>query len=230
VLLFAGWSRAQDTPPSYMKDIRPFLNKYCVECHKTTNAKAGLNLESYEGILKGSKKGRKVLVAGRPDESRIVTTTEGKSRPIMPPRNAKQKPGEKEVAMLRAWVVAGAKDDTPASVRLLVPEGRQIIAQHVSAGFARKNQPQVPEGRQIIAQHVSAGSAAINRQQVPEGRQIIAQHVSAGFARFKQPQVPEGRQNDTMCLVLPSLRDSDFAIASSPSTHVLGYYLSSLRD
>jgi Planctomycete cytochrome C len=169
--------RAQDAVSSYVKDIRPFLDKYCVQCHKSTNAKAGLNLESYQSMLKGSKKGRKALVAGKPDESRLVTTTEGKSRPIMPPRNAKLKPTEKEVAQLRAWVAAGARDDTPAGVQLdswptiaSVPEGRQTVAQHVSAGLETAHWQGVPEGRQIIAQHVSAGFEAAHWQVVPEGR------------------------------------------------------------
>jgi uncharacterized membrane protein len=109
-LVCASPALAQDAAPSYTKDVRPFLTKYCTECHKSTNAKAGLNLDSYEAILKGAKK-RKVLVVGRADESRLVTTVEGKARPLMPPRN-KLKPTDQEVAMLRAWVAAGAKDDT----------------------------------------------------------------------------------------------------------------------
>ena len=105
---------AQDAAPSYVMHIRPFLNRYCVECHKTGTAKGGANLESYASIMKGGKKGRTLLVAGKPDDSRIVTTTEGAARPTMPPRKAKAHPTEKEVALLRAWVKAGAKDDTPA--------------------------------------------------------------------------------------------------------------------
>src|SRR5437764_1158670 len=112
-LLCAGPLWAQDKAPSYVKDVRPFLNKYCVECHKTGNAKSGLNLESYESIKKGGRNGRKALVSGEPDRSRLVTTTEGKARPAMPPKNAKLKPTDKETAILRAWIAAGAKDDTP---------------------------------------------------------------------------------------------------------------------
>ena len=68
--------------------------------------------------MKGGKNGRKLLVAGKPDESRIVTTTEGKARPAMPPKKAKAHPNEKETAVLRAWIAAGAKDDTPTDARI----------------------------------------------------------------------------------------------------------------
>src|SRR5205085_7447950 len=57
-LLCSGRALAQDAAPSYMKDIRPFLSKYCMECHKTGTAKGGLNLDSYENMLKPGKKGR----------------------------------------------------------------------------------------------------------------------------------------------------------------------------
>jgi hypothetical protein len=110
---------AQDAPPSYTKDIRPFLTKYCMECHKSTNAKAGLSVETYDAIMKGSRK-RKAVVPGKADESRLVTTVEGRTRPVMPPKN-KAKPNEKEIATLRAWIAAGAKDDTPTGAHLIVP-------------------------------------------------------------------------------------------------------------
>jgi hypothetical protein len=124
VLLSSARCVAQDEPPSFTKDIRPFLTKYCMECHKSTNAKAGLSVESYDAIMKGSKR-RKVLVAGKPEESRLLATIEGKARPPMPPRN-KQKPGEKEVALLRSWIAAGAKDDTPASAQVALPPAEWV--------------------------------------------------------------------------------------------------------
>jgi hypothetical protein len=116
-----AFAQEEAAKPSYTKDIRPMLNKYCVECHRGGNVKGGANLESYESIMKGGRKGRVLLAPGKPDESRLVTTTEGKARPFMPPKNAKAKPSDKEIAMLRAWVAGGAKDDTPSSTRLEAP-------------------------------------------------------------------------------------------------------------
>jgi hypothetical protein len=149
-----GAACAQDASPSYLKEIQPFLAKYCVQCHKSGNAKAGIVLDSYEGVIKGGRKGRKLVVAGQPDDSRLVTTTEGNARPTMPPRNAKVRPTDKEIALLRAWVAAGAKDDTPANVKLPpVPMGWEIVAQQigVSSGSAVDS-----EGRQDRSHFLSS--------------------------------------------------------------------------
>jgi hypothetical protein len=131
VLLCAGPALAQDEVPSYVKDIQPFLTKYCVSCHKSGNAKGGISIDSYDALLKAARKGRKLVVPGQPDESRLVTTTEGKARPVMPPKNAKARPTEKETAMLRAWVAAGAKDDTPAPTAASRPRGWALEATRV---------------------------------------------------------------------------------------------------
>ena len=98
--------------PSYTKGVRPFLDKYCVECHQGNKAKAGVKLDSFESIMKGSKKGRKIVVAGQADKSQLVTCVEGTGGKKMPPKKATNQPTDKETKMLREWVNGGAKDDT----------------------------------------------------------------------------------------------------------------------
>jgi hypothetical protein len=110
--LGAGRGLADD-PPSYTKHVRPFLDRYCVECHRTGKVKGRVNLENYQAIIKSGRKGRMTVVPGKADQSRIVLTCEGKAKPVMPPRKSKQ-PRAEEVALMRAWVNAGARDDTPA--------------------------------------------------------------------------------------------------------------------
>lgn len=114
VALFLGVvshpSHAGDAP-SYAKHIRPILAKYCLECHNPKSLKGGLDLESFRGILEGGNKGV-VLVPGDPDKSRLLTMTEGTAKPVMPPKTAKHHPKKEDLALLRAWVKAGAKDDS----------------------------------------------------------------------------------------------------------------------
>lgn len=120
---FAGWMAvfglmgmgtpfgfAADAAPSYSKDIQPFLNRYCMDCHKGNRAKAGVNVESYQSLMKGDKRGRSLIIAGKPDTSRLMHTLEGKAKP-MPPKKSNQ-PTAQEIAKLRAWIAAGAKDDS----------------------------------------------------------------------------------------------------------------------
>src|SRR5947209_12019657 len=120
VLLTLVPTLAAQSQPSYAKQVRPFLAKYCLECHNAKSAKLGLNLETVKAILEGSD-GGPVLEPGRSDASRIVLLVEGKDKPIMPPKEAKFHPKKDEIGILRAWVAAGAKDDS-AAIKVVLPE------------------------------------------------------------------------------------------------------------
>src|SRR5215831_12597600 len=64
-------------PPStqqgvtYDKDIHPMLEASCIRCHGAQRPKAGLRLDSREGVLKGSKDG-KVVTPGNSQKSQLV--------------------------------------------------------------------------------------------------------------------------------------------------------------
>src|SRR5579871_3775778 len=106
--------------PSYSKQIKPFFTRYCVECHNHEEPKGGLNLETHKSLVEGGDNGV-VLTPGKADASRIVRLVEHKDKPFMPPKKAKQ-PGPEEVALLRAWIDTGAKED--GAVRITVPDIR----------------------------------------------------------------------------------------------------------
>jgi mono/diheme cytochrome c family protein len=110
VVVVLGWTARAEAgdPPSYSQDVKPLMVKYCMDCHGGSRTKAGLDLSSLESIMKGSRK-RAVVVAGNADKSALVRTMEG-GRPQMPPRKYAKQPTEKEVALVRAWIEAGAKD------------------------------------------------------------------------------------------------------------------------
>src|SRR5437763_8371553 len=108
-LLIAGNLPAQD--PSYAKHVRPIFAKYCIECHNAKDRKGGLNLETFKTMLEGGDHDD-VLVPGLPDKSRLVNLVEGTQKPTMPPKTAKHRPSKEEIALVRAWVKSGAKDDS----------------------------------------------------------------------------------------------------------------------
>jgi hypothetical protein len=114
--LFQGQTPA---PPSYARDVRPVLAKYCYECHNQKTLKGKLNLETFAGLMKGSSSGE-VVVPGKADASPLVLLVEGKDTPKMPPKEARQ-PKAKEIAVLRTWVAAGAKDDS-ADFKITLPD------------------------------------------------------------------------------------------------------------
>jgi hypothetical protein len=112
-------------PPSYAKQVRPLLARYCLSCHNATKLEGGLDLESYKTLREGGAHGE-VVVPGKADDSRLVLMVEGKRKPTMPPKTAPQ-PKPEEIGVLRSWVDAGAKDDS-ASVVVTLPDLKPRVA------------------------------------------------------------------------------------------------------
>jgi Planctomycete cytochrome C/WD domain, G-beta repeat len=118
--------------PSYSRQVQPFFTRYCVECHNGKEAEGELSLDSYKALLAGGDKGA-AIEAGKPDASLLVRLLEGKAKPKMPPAKAKQ-PTAAEVAVVRAWVLDGAKDDGAAKVvRLAAIAPKTRVGTPVSA-------------------------------------------------------------------------------------------------
>lgn len=111
-MLQSSTPQAADPPPSFAKDIKPFLTKYCVECHQGSTAKAKIKVETYNDLLTRSKKGA-LVVAGKPDQSVLMQVLQGKGSKPMPPKKSTQ-PAADEIAKVKAWITAGAKNDAKA--------------------------------------------------------------------------------------------------------------------
>ncbi|HTU92691.1 MAG TPA: c-type cytochrome domain-containing protein [Gemmataceae bacterium] len=123
VLVLPTAAFAAEPVSSYSSRIKPFFSRYCLECHNREEPKGGLNLETYKSLLDGGDNGA-MLTPGKADASRIVRLVEHKDKPFMPPKKAKQ-PRPEEVALLRGWIDAGAKED--GAVRITVPDIRSKV-------------------------------------------------------------------------------------------------------
>ncbi len=110
--------------PTWARDVRPFLSRYCSECHSGPDAEAGLSVGTVKALLEGGKRGPSV-VPGKPDMGPLVRMIEGKLKPVMPPMKARQ-PSPAEVAKVRAWVADGAKEGAGGKVVLppVAPKGK----------------------------------------------------------------------------------------------------------
>src|SRR5262245_42124970 len=83
LLLAAPFAAALDPPAvSYVKDVKPFLSKYCLECHSGAQRRGGLNLETYQAMMKGGQSFEPVK-PGKPEDSVLVTMAEGRFAPVM---------------------------------------------------------------------------------------------------------------------------------------------------
>ncbi len=94
------------------------LKANCVSCHNEEKKKGGLLLTSREAALKGGEEGV-VLIPEKPDESSLIKALKPDADPHMPPK--KQLSGE-NIAVLRSWVLEGAKWDDKAFAAPVVEE------------------------------------------------------------------------------------------------------------
>jgi len=102
--LLVGYSVAA---PDYAKDVAPIFARYCSGCHNATDLEGDLSLESFADLQKGGGRGA-AIVPGRADASLITRVLAGEVEPAMPPED-NERPTEAEIAVLRAWIDAGAK-------------------------------------------------------------------------------------------------------------------------
>ena len=109
--------------PDFNTHVVPIFKKYCIGCHNADEKEGGLILESFDMALKGGKRGG-VIVPGKSDKSRLTFTIEKKVKPVMPPQG-NEGPKVEEIAILKAWIDAGAKGpsgEAPDPTLLVTPK------------------------------------------------------------------------------------------------------------
>lgn len=120
-LLACGLNAAE---PSYMRDVRPILQRQCQGCHQPALKSSNLDLTSFEGMKAGGQHGP-AFRAGAPGESLIVKYLAGELKPQMPLGQPPLPP--EQIQVLRDWIAAGAKDDTPPGARDLLASGKPVV-------------------------------------------------------------------------------------------------------
>lgn len=98
---------------SYKNDVYPILYDYCLNCHSPEGRgykKSGLDMRTYENLMKGTKFGP-VVKPGDPETSTFVMMVEGRAKPElhMPPLNGSLY--KQHITILRKWVHQGAKNN-----------------------------------------------------------------------------------------------------------------------
>ncbi len=104
-VLLARLAFPQNAPTSdtlWNSHIEPLLKEHCAECHNPAKSKSGLDLSSFQSILRGGERGAAVI-PGRPNESNLYKFLSSDSDPHMPP--AKRAPlGEEEAGLIKKWI------------------------------------------------------------------------------------------------------------------------------
>ena len=106
----APWSvtQARASTSFYTKQIHPIFDANCVSCHGESKTSGGLQLDSYDQLMRGGKDGP-AIVPGNPDKSLLLyrVTLPASHKQFMP---AEGKPPlrAEEIAWIKAWVQQGA--------------------------------------------------------------------------------------------------------------------------
>ena len=65
----------KEEPLSFARDVKPTLDQYCLSCHKEGGAgfaASGLDMSSYEGLMKGTNNGPMVIAGDSLGSNLIV--------------------------------------------------------------------------------------------------------------------------------------------------------------
>ena len=108
-----GEPAARESGASFHKDVWPILRDKCQGCHQPARARGGVLLTDHAGLLGVNEDGQPLI--DRQDGRRSLLLEVLVPFLDEPPEMPKDKPplSEAEVATLRAWIEAGAVDDTP---------------------------------------------------------------------------------------------------------------------
>lgn len=113
--LAGSWSTAPGAQEkiTFEGDVMPILEVRCIECHKPGGdgyEASGLDLTSYQGLMKGTKHGP-IVDPGHAIMSNFMVVVEGRGAPEIRMPHDRKKLTRCEIDILRRWINAGAKDD-----------------------------------------------------------------------------------------------------------------------
>jgi len=98
---------------SFAEDVMPILRGRCVSCHGQGGEglqKSGLDLTSYQGVMKGTKFGP-MVVPGDADSSNLMRLLDWRASPELRMPHGKKKLSTCDRDAIRSWINEGAKDN-----------------------------------------------------------------------------------------------------------------------
>ena len=100
-------------PMSFVEDVFPIFKGRCVSCHQPGGQgfeKSGLDLTTYQGLMKGTKFGPMVIPRD-PDGSNLMWLLDWRASPELRMPHGSKKLSTCDRNAIRAWISEGAKDN-----------------------------------------------------------------------------------------------------------------------
>jgi mono/diheme cytochrome c family protein len=98
---------------SFAEDVLPIFKGRCVGCHTPGSEgteKSGLDLTSYEGVMKGTKHGP-MVIPGDAQSSNLMWLLDWRASPELRMPHGKKKLSTCDRNAIRAWIFEGAKNN-----------------------------------------------------------------------------------------------------------------------
>ncbi len=100
---------------SFKKDVQPIIHDHCLNCHLPGGSgynKSGLDLSSYENLMKGTKYGP-VVIPGNSEASTFTKLLTGTNKGLKMPAGLNEAGtlARQYILTLRNWVKQGAKNN-----------------------------------------------------------------------------------------------------------------------
>ncbi len=95
---------------SYARNIQPIFDEYCVRCHGETLAENGLRLDTYEGVMQGTRGGA-VVIPGSASGSTLVWVIQGLAAPEIRMPHTDRPLSPNRIENLIIWIDSGAPNN-----------------------------------------------------------------------------------------------------------------------
>jgi mono/diheme cytochrome c family protein len=100
---------------SFEKEVRPIFEQNCFSCHKGSNAKSDLSLETQESVLEGGTLSGPAVIARKSAESPLVQYLRGIKTPRMPFGGPPLPEGQ--IALIEKWIDQLPQDEPQLALK-----------------------------------------------------------------------------------------------------------------
>ena len=146
--------------PSFQQSVRPILDKNCTSCHQPATKQSELDLTTHAGFQAGGRRGP-AITPGSPEDSLVMQFITGALKPSMPLGQPPLAAGD--VATLREWIRAGAKDDSPLEMASNGPSVYHQPPVITALRYSPDGQTIAVSGNREVLLHRADGSGLIKR-------------------------------------------------------------------
>lgn len=113
-LSFSALAYSAPAPVSFKNDVSPIIHDYCLSCHQPGGKGlevSGLDMSSYETLMKGTKYGS-IIKPGDSFTSVLIQVVDGRVHAsIKMPYGMSGGLSKANIGVLKKWIDQGAKDN-----------------------------------------------------------------------------------------------------------------------